>query len=170
MKGKNPETATEQVKIINVFFDSSVSILSLTGCLSPPCLPRVPSNSGLVSNSDLVLLLSVPASNVHSCQNQCVFFCKSSHCLFHRYRVCLVDCVYLIRSLYSWWEGFGSSFLATLPLDFYLWFYLHLCMWAIHRCLLLRLPCRTWVCPSEGWVWRWHSCLSCRGPGSIRYL
>ena len=69
MKGKNPETATEQVKIINVFFDSSVSILSLTGCLSPPCLPRVPSNSGLVSNSDLVLLLSVPASNVHSCQN-----------------------------------------------------------------------------------------------------
>ena len=31
---------------------------------------------------------------------------------------CLVDCVDLICSLYSWWEGFGSSFLATLPLGF----------------------------------------------------
>ena len=31
-------------------------------------------------------------------------------------RVCLVDCVDLICSLYSWWEGFGSSFLAILPL------------------------------------------------------
>ena len=72
--------------------------------------------------------------------------------------------------MYSWWEGFGSSFLATLPLDFYLWFYLHLCMWVFHRCLLLRLPCRIWVCPSEGQVWRWHSCLGCRGPGNIRYL
>ena len=29
---------------------------------------------------------------------------------------CLVDCVDLICSLYSWWEGFGSSFLATLLL------------------------------------------------------
>ena len=36
----------------------------------------------------------------------------------HRHRVCLVDRVDLICSLYSWWEGFGSSFLATLPLGF----------------------------------------------------
>ena len=90
--------------------------------------------------------------------------------VFHRHRVCLVYCVDLICSLYSWWEGFGSSSLATLPLDFYLWFYLHLCMWVIHRCLLLRLPHRTWICPSEGQVWRWLSCLGCRGPGSIGYL
>ena len=38
--------------------------------------------------------------------------------IFHRHRVCLVDRVGLICSLYSWWEGFGSSFLATLPLGF----------------------------------------------------
>ena len=38
--------------------------------------------------------------------------------IFHRHRVCLVDRVDLICSLYSWWEGFGSSSLATLPLDF----------------------------------------------------
>ena len=38
--------------------------------------------------------------------------------IFHRHRVCLVDCVDLICSLYSWWEGFESSSLATLPLGF----------------------------------------------------
>ena len=38
--------------------------------------------------------------------------------IFHRHRVCLVDCVNLICNLYSWWEGFGSSSLATLPLGF----------------------------------------------------
>ena len=36
----------------------------------------------------------------------------------HRHRVCLVDLVDLICSLYSLWEGFGSSFLVTLPLCF----------------------------------------------------
>ena len=38
--------------------------------------------------------------------------------IFHRHRVCLVDHVDLICSLYSWWEGFGSFSLATLPLGF----------------------------------------------------
>ena len=38
--------------------------------------------------------------------------------IFHRHGVCPVDCVGLICSLYSWWEGFGSSSLATLPLGF----------------------------------------------------
>jgi len=38
--------------------------------------------------------------------------------IFHRHTVCLVDCVDLICSFYSWWKGFGSSSLATLPLGF----------------------------------------------------
>ena len=38
--------------------------------------------------------------------------------MFHRHRVCLVDCVDLICSLCSWWEGFVSFSLATLPLGF----------------------------------------------------
>ena len=38
--------------------------------------------------------------------------------IFHRHRVCPVDCVDLICSLYSWWESLGSSSLATLPLGF----------------------------------------------------
>ena len=33
--------------------------------------------------------------------------------IFHRHR--LPSCVDLSCSLYSWWEGFGSSSLATLP-------------------------------------------------------
>ena len=39
-------------------------------------------------------------------------------CIFHRHRVCLVDRVDLVWSLYSWWAGLGSSSLATLPLGF----------------------------------------------------
>ena len=38
--------------------------------------------------------------------------------IVHRHRVCLVERVNLICTLYSWWEGFGSSSLATLPLGF----------------------------------------------------
>ena len=38
--------------------------------------------------------------------------------VFYRHRVCLVDRVGLICSLYSWWEVFESSSLATLPLGF----------------------------------------------------
>ena len=38
--------------------------------------------------------------------------------ILHRHRVCIGDRVDLICSLYSWWEGFGSSSLASLPLDF----------------------------------------------------
>ena len=38
--------------------------------------------------------------------------------IFHRHRVYLVDCMNLIHSLYSWWEGFGSSSLTALSLDF----------------------------------------------------
>ena len=37
-------------------------------------------------------------------------------CIFHRHRGCLVDRVDFICTLHSWWEGFGSSSLATLPL------------------------------------------------------
>ena len=89
--------------------------------------------------------------------------------IFYRHSVCLVDHVDLIYSLYSWWDGFGSSSLATLPLGFNLWFYFHLCMWVTHWGLLLRLPWRTWVCPCEGQVGRWCSCLGCRGSGSTSY-
>ena len=42
-------------------------------------------------------------------------------------------------------------------------------MWVVHWGLLLRLPWRTWVCPSEGQMWRWYRGLGLRGSGSTRY-
>ena len=42
-------------------------------------------------------------------------------------------------------------------------------MWAVHWGLLLRLPSRAWICPCEGQVWRWYSCLGHRVSGSTRY-
>ena len=88
---------------------------------------------------------------------------------FHRHRVCLVDRVGLISSLYSWWEGFGSLIFNHTAPGFQLWFYFHLCMWVVHWGLLLRLPWRTWVCPCEGQGWRQCSCLGRRVSGSTRY-
>ena len=61
--------------------------------------------------------------------------------IFHRHRVFLVDRVNLICSFYSFWEGFESSSLATLPLGFNCGFistsgfqsrfYFHLYMWVV---------------------------------------
>ena len=38
----------------------------------------------------------------------------------------------------------------------------------VHWGLLLRLLWRAWVCPSEGQVWKFCSCLGRRGSGSTR--
>ena len=50
-----------------------------------------------------------------------------------------------------------------------MWFYFHLYLWVVHWTLLLRLPLMIWVCPCEGQVWRWCSCLDRRDSGSTRY-
>ena len=59
--------------------------------------------------------------------------------------------------------GFWVFFLSHIAPGLQLWFYFHFWIWVIHWSLLLRLPWRTWVCPCEGQVWRWYSCLSRRG-------
>ena len=74
--------------------------------------------------------------------------------IFHRHRVCLVDCVDLICSLYSWWEGFGSFSLATLPLGFNCSF-ISTSSCGLKRGLLGFAPeaaLEDLVCPSEGQV------------------
>ena len=63
----------------------------------------------------------------------------------------------------------GVFLLSPAAPGFQLWFYFHLCMWVVHWGLLLRLPWRAWVCPWEGQLWRWCSCLGRRGSGSTRY-
>ena len=71
------------------FLSHCCQIISLAGNHSPPHLPRMPSNTaglwtccGASSDYKLVLLLCVLASNVHSYQNECIFFCVSSQCSF----------------------------------------------------------------------------------------
>ena len=65
---------------------------------------------------------------------------------------------------------FWFFFLCHTAPGFQLWApYFHLCIWVVHWDLLLRLLWRTWVCPSEGQVWWWYSCLGRRGSGSSRY-
>ena len=79
------------MRIINAFLESLVSrVLSPSGSHSPPYLPRMPSNTVLISGPAMgaaqILIWSyskcVLASNVYSCQKQCIFFCRSSQCLF----------------------------------------------------------------------------------------
>ena len=42
-------------------------------------------------------------------------------------------------------------------------------MCVVHWGLLMGLPWRAWVCPSEGQMWRSCGCLGRRGSGSTRY-
>ena len=88
--------------------------------------------------------------------------------IFQKHRIYLADHVGLIYCLYSSWKCLVFFLNHTAP-GFQLWFYFHLCMWVVHWALLLRLCWRTWVCPSEGQVWKWYSCLGCRDSGSTRY-
>jgi len=104
---------------------TAVRGLSLAGSHSPPHLPRMPLT--LCWSLDLLwgqLRFKSGPSALCSCL-QCPQLSELVHFVLwklsmtlYRHRVCLVDCVDLICSLYSWWEGFGSSSLATLPLDF----------------------------------------------------
>ena len=64
---------------------------------------------------------------------------------------------------------FWVFFLSHTALGFQVWFYFRFYMCAILGLQLLRLPWRDWVCPCEGQVWRWCSCLGRRGSGSTRY-
>jgi len=107
---------------------SAVSVLFLTGSHSPPHRPRMPSNTALVSGPAVgaaqtrIWSYSVFLPPMFTAGRTGAFFflweLSMSFYIFHRHRVFLVDCVDLICSLYSWWEDFGSSFLATLPLGF----------------------------------------------------
>ena len=92
-----------------------------------------------------------------------------SFCIFHRHRICLVDNVDLIYTLHSWWGKVWVFSLNHTAPGFQLWFYFHHYTWVAHWGLLLRLPWGTRVCPCEGQVWRWCSCLGHRGSSSTRY-
>ena len=131
-KSRRIYRASQNIKIIHVFLESLISVLSLAGSHSPPHLPRMPSKTVLISGSDLGAAQSLiwsyscvflpPVSTAIRTSSVLLWELSVTFYLFHRDRVFLVDRVGLICSLYSWWWGFRSSSLATLPLGFFLFF------------------------------------------------
>ena len=158
---------------------TAVRVLSLAGTHSPRHLPRMPSNTVLVSGP------AVGAAQTLIWSYSCLFLppmstaVRTSAFSF----VGALDCLLHIpqtHSLPSWSCGFnsqlvqlvgrfGSSSLATLPLGFICGF--------ISTSACGSAP---GVCPEAaledsglplwGQVWRWCSCLGHRGSGSTRHL
>ena len=83
----------------------------------------------------------------------------------HRHSLPGCSCGFNLQLVGKFWVFLLSH---TAP-GFQLCFYFHLCMWVVRWGLLLRLPRGTQVCPCEGQVWRWCSCLGHRGSGSTRH-
>ena len=139
----------------------------------------MPSNTGLVSEpavqaiQTLILFyffcvfLPPMSTAIRTSAFSFVRICSVLFCISQTQILPSWSCGFNLQ-LYSWWEGFESSYLVTLPL-------VSIVVWSPplpvgrHRGLLQRLSWRTWVCSSEFQVWRWCSCLCCRGPGSTKY-
>ena len=137
---------------------------SLPGSHSPPHLPRMPSNTVLISGP------AVGASQILIWSYSCVFLPSvyiairtSASSFVGTFNVLIY--IPWTQSLPSWScgfnlqlaqlvERFGVFFLSHTGPGFQLWFCFHLCMWVIDWGLLLRAPWRIWVCPCEGQVWR----------------
>ena len=109
-------------------FSWVTAVLSFAGSHSPPHLPRMPSSMMLTSGASVgQLRFSSGPTPLCSClqcpqPSELVLFLmwelSMSFYIFHGHGVYLVDRLDLISSLYSWWEGLGSSSLDTLPLGF----------------------------------------------------
>ena len=123
-KSKRIYRTSQNIRIINVFLESLLSVLSLAGNHSPPHLSRIPSNTVLISGP------AVEAAQILIWSYSCVFLPAMSTAIrtsvfsfvgsfnYFLYIPQTQSHVDLICSLYSWWEGFLSSSTATLPLGF----------------------------------------------------
>ena len=166
-------------KRINVPLESLLSdSFPLPGSHSLPHLPRMPSNTVLVSGP------AVGAAQILIWSYSCVFLppmstaselvrflwwlLSMSFYIFHRHSLPSWSCGFNLQ-LVQLVGRFWVFILCHTASGLQLWFYFHLCTGVVHWGLLQRLPWRAWVCPCEGQVWRWCSCLGHRGPGSTRY-
>ena len=136
-------------KRINVPLESLLSdSFPLPGSHSLPHLPRMPSNTVLVSGPAVgaaqILIWSYscvflpPMSTASELVRFLLWDLSMSFCIFRSHRVCVV-----------WSRGFNLQlvqlvgrlwvfFLSRTALGLQLWFYFHLCMWVVHWALLLR--------------------------------
>ena len=156
---------------------TAVRVLCRPGNHSPPYLPRMPSNTVLIPGP------AVGAAHILIWSYSCVFLppvstpselvrfllweCSITFYMFCRHSVPSWSCGFnlqLVQLVGRFWVFFLSH---TVP-GFQLWLYFHLCICVVHWGLFLRLHWRTCVCPCEGLVWKWCSCLHCRGSGSTR--
>ena len=130
----------------------TVRVLSHTGSHSPPHLPRMPSNTVLISGPAVV------AAQILIWSYSYVFLPPVSTTI----RTSVFSFVGVLndllnipqtQSLPSWSCGFNLQlvqlvgrfwvfFLIHTAPRFQLWFYFHHCMWVVHWGLLLRLPWR----------------------------
>ena len=128
-KSKGIYRTSQNIRIINVFLESLLSeslpslgvTVHLTSLGFPPTLCW---SLDLLWKQLRFWSGPTPVCSCLQCPqlSELVYFLLwelSMSCyIFHSHRVCLVDCVDLICRLYSWWKGFGSFSLATLPLSF----------------------------------------------------
>ena len=116
---------------------TAVRILSLAGSHSPPHLPRMPSNTVLVSGPAVgaaqILIWSYfyvflpPMSTAIRASVFSFVRTLMSFYIFHGHRLCLVDLL-LVQLVGRFWIFFLSH---TTP-GFQSWFYSHLYMWVVH--------------------------------------
>ena len=128
-KSKRIYRTSQKIRIINIFLESLLSesfpVLGVTVHLtSLGCPPTLCWSLDLLWGLLRFWSSPTPVCSCLQCPQQSELVCfllwalSVAFYIFHRHRVCLVDHMDWICSLYSWWEGFGSSSLATLPLGF----------------------------------------------------
>ena len=120
-KSKRIYRTSQKIRIINVFLESLLSEsfpeLGITVHLTSLGCPPILLISGPAVGAAQILICSTPVCSCLQCPqlSELVRFplwaLSMAFYIFHRHRVCLVDCVDLICSLYSW-------FLSTVPLGF----------------------------------------------------
>ena len=127
-KSKRIYRTSQNIRIINVFLESLLSewfpllgvTVHLTSLGCPPTLlisgPAVGAAQILIWSNSCVFL--PPVSTAIRTSAFSLWELSVSFYIFHRHRVCLVEHVDLICSLYSWWEDLGWSSLDTLPQGF----------------------------------------------------
>ena len=149
----------------------------LAGSHSPPHLPRMPSNTVLISGPAGGQLRVWPGPAPTCSCPQCPQPAELVHFLLRAFSVPFMfpqtqrpprsSCGFNLQPV-QLVGRFGVFFLSHTAPGFQLWFYFHLCMWVVPWGLLLRLPWRTWVRPWGPSV-KVGQCLGRRGSGSTRY-
>ena len=119
---------SQNIRITKVFLDllmlESLPQLGVTVHLASLGCPPTPLISGPAVRAAQILIWSCscvflpPMSTAIRTSAFSFWELSMSFYVCHRHRVCLAGHLDLIFSLYSLWEGFESSSLATLPLGF----------------------------------------------------